>query len=187
MGQPNSYLDAVNGSANPLMSALYMAKRPGDLVNQYHQAVMRDEQGVPVVLREAIAAFVSGLNMCPLCHQAHTRVAELLGYDRSAIEQLKNDIAAAAIDEAERPLFQLAKVVTLAPSTLEQADIDRAKNAGWSEQQIHNVLSVVSLFNYINRFVLGHGIRVNAKGVETSAQVLAKVGYWSDSGVPDGA
>lgn len=187
MAQPNSYLDAVNGSANPLMSALYMAKHPGDLVNKYHQAVMRDEDGVPVMLREAIAAFVSGLNMCPLCHQAHTRVAELLGYDRATIEHLKNDIATAPVDEMERPLFQLAKIVTLAPSTLEQADIDRVKNAGWTEQQIHNVLSVVSLFNYINRFVLGHGIRVSAKGVETSARALANVGYWSESGVPEGA
>ncbi len=178
MVERSSFLDRVDGSSNPLMSALYMNKQAGDLVNAYHQVVMRGESGLDPKLRESIAALVSGLNMCPLCHTAHSRVSELLGYDREKISAARLEIESSGIDEKEQPLFSYAKKLTLSPSTLTYKDAEEVFLAGWTEQDLHDMVNIVSLFNFINRFVLGHGIKVKPEAIELSANVLAKVGYW---------
>ncbi|MEM9013491.1 MAG: hypothetical protein AAGB02_00130 [Pseudomonadota bacterium] len=174
----NSYFDAVNGKARLLQAALGMNKPAGDMINAHHQIVMRGSSGLTPALREAVAALVSALNMCPLCHNAHIRVAELLGYDRAVIETARLDIAVSGAPEQDIPLFIYAKKMTLAPSTLSQRDKDDVIAAGWSEQDLHDMINVACIFNFINRFVLSHGIHVAPEFVEQSAQMITSVGYW---------
>lgn len=175
----SSYFDVLKGQVPTLRAAMGLNKPAGDHVNAQHQIVMRGESDVPVPLREALAAFVSRLNMCPLCHNAHRQVAELLGYDGDAIVSACLDIDSAPLPEAHKPLFRYAKKLTLAPSTLCAHDKALVIQAGWTENDLNQVIYIVSLFNFINRFVLGHGIRVPPRGVELSARQLASEGYWN--------
>ncbi|RMF07631.1 MAG: peroxidase [Alphaproteobacteria bacterium] len=184
MARRNSYLELVNGPPNPLQEALGLNKAAGEMVNAYHQVVMRGESSISPALREAIAAFVSTLNMCPLCSEAHTRVAELLGVDPDVILALRKDVEGAPVREKERPLFAYAKKMTLAPSTLSKTDAERVFKAGWNDRDLHDVINVICIFNFINRFVLGHGIEVSEADVEYSAQMLASKGYWDGEKVP---
>ena len=57
-----------------------------------------------------------------------------------------------------RPLLAYARKLTLDHQNITQADVDRVFDAGWSERALHDVILIAATFNFMNRFVHGHGI-----------------------------
>ena len=49
-------------------------------------------------------------------------------------------------------------LLTKAPGSLKQDDIETMRNAGWPDDQILEINQVVAYFNYANRTVLGLGV-----------------------------
>lgn len=172
-----SYFQLLADAQDPLMTGLYLNADAGTAMLGYHQAVMRGDSELSPALRELIGAFVSGLNGCELCHTAHTRVAELMGYERAVTLALMADIESAPVDNQTQILFGYLKTLVQAPATLTAADAARVFAAGWSERAVHDAINVTCLFNFINRFVLGHGITATAEALEASARKLVRRGY----------
>lgn len=96
------------------------------------------------------------------------------------IEALIEDVDTAPVKPKEKPLFHYLKKLTLAPSKLIQEDVDKVFEAGWSEQDLQNVILIGCLFNFYNRLLDGHGIKGNQAIYEFGANHLHKNGY----GVP---
>lgn len=172
-----SYFDVLKSTIDPLISGLMLRPEAGKSMLDYHQSVMRGESELSPAFRELIAAFVSGLNGCPLCRTAHTRVAEILGFPPATTEALLRDVKTASVSKEERTLFCYIKQLTLAPSTLQERDADAVFSAGWSEDALHDAINVVCTFNFINRFVLGHGITATDEALDASARKIARKGY----------
>ena len=172
-----SYFEVLKTAVDPLMQGLRLRPEAGNAILAYHQLVLRGDSELSEGFRELIGAFVSGLNGCPLCRTAHTRVAELLGYPAETSEALLRDVRTAPLEPAERELMAYVKKVVLAPSTLEARDAEAVFAAGWSEDALHDALNVVCIFSFINRFVLGHGIKATPEALEASARKLVRRGY----------
>ncbi len=172
-----SYFAVLKSAPDPLMAGLRLRPEAGAAILDYHQIVMRGESELSTGFRELIAAFVSGLNGCPLCRTAHTRVAELVGFPAETSEALLRDVTTAPLKTRERQLMAYVRKVVLAPSTLDARDAEAVFGAGWSEDAFHDALNVVCIFSFINRFVLGHGITATPEALEASAQKLASKGY----------
>jgi hypothetical protein len=58
-----------------------------------------------------------------------------------------------------------------------RADADMVFTAGWSEQALHDAISVCALFNFMNRFVEGHGIKGTPGYFALAAKRLREGGY----------
>lgn len=74
------------------------------------------------------------------------------------MDSLVADLDTAKIDEKMRPVFAFIKKLTLTPSQMTQEDADQVYAAGWDERALHDAIEVCALFNFMNRYVEGHGL-----------------------------
>lgn len=150
--------------------------RLGPLDKASH-VIMRGKSAFSEAEREIMAAFVSGLNACSFCHGSHKAVAAQFGIKPELIEQLVNDVEKAPIKDSLKPIFYYLKKLTLNPSKLVLADVEKVKAAGWSEAALHEAILVGCLFNFYNRLLDGHGVKGDKHIYQFAGEHLAKNGY----------
>jgi AhpD family alkylhydroperoxidase len=73
---------------------------------EYHEVLLRGPSPLSVSERELIAAFVSGLNACNYCHGVHEATAREFGINDGLIARLLEDVTAAPVDEALKPILR---------------------------------------------------------------------------------
>jgi uncharacterized peroxidase-related enzyme len=151
--------------------ALQIHPEAGEALCRYHQIILRGPSPLTVAERELIAAFVSGLNSCGFCFGTHLATAEAFGCDGEIIRRLVNDPGLRDADPRLWPILRYARKLTLAHAQIEPADAEAVFAAGWSERALHDLILVVAMFNFMNRFVHGHGI-------EGDASTHAERGRW---------
>lgn len=71
---------------------------------------------------------------------------------------VKTDWREADLSNLDKALCGFAEKLTLKPSTIEQADIDRLKALGLDDRGITDAVEVIAFFNYINRIADGLGV-----------------------------
>jgi uncharacterized peroxidase-related enzyme len=71
---------------------------------------------------------------------------------------VKTDWRDADLSNLDKALCGFAEKLTLKPSTIEQADIDRLKTLGLDDRGITDAVEVIAYFNYINRIADGLGV-----------------------------
>jgi uncharacterized peroxidase-related enzyme len=121
------------------------------------EGIMQGASPLSVAERELLGAYVSGLNACDYCHDSHAAKARALGFSEEVTTQLLDDPATAPVDERLRPVFALARKLTLSPHKMVAADTEALRDAGWDEDAISSVIAVVCWFNFLNRVVFAHG------------------------------
>lgn len=65
-----------------------------------------------------------------------------------------------------RRVLMLAAKLTRTPATMQEADIDVLRQAGLSDAAIHDVVSVVAYFNFVNRMAVGLGVELEPQTPE---------------------
>lgn len=75
------------------------------------------------------------------------------------------------------PLMAYVRKLTLSPSRLVAADAQAVFAAGWDEQALHDTIAVVCLFNFMNRFADGHGIKGDNAVFAARGKALMQGGY----------
>lgn len=125
---------------------------------KYHDAILREASPLSIAERELISAYVSGLNECKFCYNAHTVYAETYGVEESAFDGLFEDLDSANIADNMKPVLRYVKKLTLKPHSLQQEDVDAIFNAGWDEEALHDIMAVTAIFNFMNRIIIGSGI-----------------------------
>lgn len=127
-------------------------------IAQLVQNVMRGKSAFTAGERELIAVYVSALNSCDFCFNAHQEIAVNLNVDPKLLEAIKNT-ATETVEERFRPILALVKKLTLTPGQMTQTDMDNVLSAGWDEQAIKDAIAICSLFNLLNRLVDGYGLQ----------------------------
>ena len=62
------------------------------------------------------------------------------------------------MEAPEQALCAWAEKLTLTPGAMEEPDVDALRDAGWSDEEIHDACQVVAYFNFINRIADGLGV-----------------------------
>ncbi|MEL6194514.1 MAG: peroxidase-related enzyme [Bacteroidota bacterium] len=122
-----------------------------------HDVVLREDSPLTIGERELIAAYVSGLNACKYCFNAHVGIAKAYDMDEAVFEKLLEDVDAAPVDDKLKPILKYAKKLTLEPAKVTPSDAEKVYGAGWSERALYDAILVVALFNFMNRVVEGTG------------------------------
>lgn len=108
--------------------------------------------------REALAVVVSVENDCPYCVQHH---AEALAayWDEDRVEQMcTNHTALADLDDRLRAACDVAAKLTRTPGSMTEADVDRLRDAGWSDRSVLDIVLITAYFNFVNRIASGLGV-----------------------------
>ncbi|CAG1771249.1 hypothetical protein BAC3_01660 [uncultured bacterium] len=108
-------------------------------------------------MRELFMTYISALNHCDFCYNAHKTKFSTLGHHEVIVEQLKTDINSASVDEKLKPILHLIKKLTLNPKEISAKDAQSIYDAGWNEQAFLDAVCITSIVNCMNRFVMGIG------------------------------
>jgi len=109
--------------------------------------VIMGEGYIEPVLRWKIAYTVSQTLKCPFCVDVTAKILKSLGISDETLEQIKER---ENLSEEEKEVLRLVKEVT-EKATCDLELFKRLKEK-FSEAELVEIVSIIGLFNYINRF-----------------------------------
>lgn len=120
------------------------------------EILLRDDEGISRAERELIGMYVSYLNNCFYCHHSHGEIACIyLDNDRELVDQVRKDYKKAAISNKLKALLGVAAKVQQSGKAVTAADIERARQEGASDRDIHDTVLIAAAFCMYNRYVDG--------------------------------
>lgn len=166
-------LDADAG----MIAAMRLRPAAARLLIAFHTEIMRGASALSEGERELVAAFVSALNACRYCHGVHEATARAFGVSPDLISEWVADETLASAPQRLRPMLALARKLTIEQTRVSRADIEAALGEGWDEHAVHDVINVTALFNFMNRYVHGHGLDLADGVLAARGQLLMADGY----------
>jgi uncharacterized peroxidase-related enzyme len=76
------------------------------------------------------------------------------------VEQVKEDWRQMELTGAEYAMLEYAEKLTLTPSNMCEADVQKLRDAGWTDRDILDIVHVCAYFNFRVRVVDGFGLEV---------------------------
>ena len=109
--------------------------------------------------REMIATYVSSQNECHYCQSSHgSTAAQHLGgssSDYDFISQIKQNYEATPISDKMKALLAIAGKVQKGGKHVTVEDVERARQHGASDKEIHDTVLIAAAFCMFNRYVDG--------------------------------
>ncbi len=68
------------------------------------------------------------------------------------------DMESSALDERHKALFRLMDKVNRESPRMTPTDLDTARAAGWSDEELYFAITVCALFNFYNRWIDATGV-----------------------------
>tara|TARA_A100001037_G_C14970019_1_gene553296 strand:+ start:327 stop:908 length:582 start_codon:yes stop_codon:yes gene_type:complete len=135
---------------NVLRSYAVVPERLRAFIAMYND-LMLSETGLSKLEREMIATVVSSENKCFYCVVAHGAGVRELSGDPALGELMAINYRAADLSARQRAMLDFAVKMTQAPDTVEEADRQALRDAGFEERDIMDIASVSAFFNMTNR------------------------------------
>lgn len=111
--------------------------------------------------REMIAVVVSAENHCLYCLTSHgAGLRELLG-DPVLGDRITLDYRRAGLDERTTAMLDYAAKITRSPVECSEADIERLRGVGFSDQAIFDIAETAAMYNFTNRLAAATGMLPN--------------------------
>ncbi len=123
--------------------------------------LMLGESGLSKLEREMIAVVVSSINRCYYCQVAHGAAVRQLSGNPELGEQMVMNYRVAELDARQRAMLDFAALLTTASATVEEADRQKLRDAGFSDRDIFDIASVAAFFNMSNRVASAVDMRPN--------------------------
>ena len=111
--------------------------------------------------REMIAVVVSAENHCLYCLTSHgAGLRQQLG-DQVLGDRITLDYRRAGLDERTTAMLDYAAKITRNPVECSEADIERLRGLGFSEQAIFDIIETAAMYNFTNRVAAATGMLPN--------------------------
>ena len=110
--------------------------------------------------REMMAVVVSVANKCKYCTRHHAEALNAYWKDEQKIEKFINDFNSVSLDKPNVLLCNYAQELTLTPNQINQSTVLLLKNEGFTDKSILDAAQVIAYFNFVNRLVLGLGVKL---------------------------
>ena len=159
-------------------SVLTMQHRPAiskAFIN-LNKAVMANEGRVTSALKRMIAWVSSNAAGCRYCQAHAIRAAERYGANDEQLEHIWEYKTHAAFSEAERVALDFSLAASVVPNAVDDP-LKKRLYAYWNEGEIVEMLGVISLFGYLNRWNDSMGTSIEDGAVESGIKYLEKHGW----------
>jgi uncharacterized peroxidase-related enzyme len=140
-----------------------LARRPAELraFLDYHDALMDSSDGLSKAERELIVVATSGANHCTYCVVAHGAILRVRAKDPEIADRVASNPWSVTLTPRERAIVDLALLVATDSASLTDAELDDARLAGLSEEEIWDVGAITALFAMSNRLAHLTALRPN--------------------------
>lgn len=146
--------EGLSGIRGPMAFRPQTAKPLNDLA----EVLLRNENTLSRGDRELIATYVSALNDCFFCQNAHGGIAQhYLQCDMAFIDLVKRDYESTSISEKMKSLLTIAGSVQKGGKHVTTAQVEKAKSLGATDMEIHDTVLIAAAFCMFNRYVDGLG------------------------------
>ena len=135
-----------------------MAFRPetSKPLNELAEVLLRNDNSLTRGERELIATYVSSLNDCFFCQNAHGGIAQhYLQCNIAFIDQVKADYQSTSISDKLKSLLSIAASVQKGGKHVTENQILNAKQDGATDIEIHDTVLIAAAFCMFNRYVDG--------------------------------
>ena len=159
-------------------SVLTMQRRPAiskAFIN-LNKAVMANEGKVTSALKRMIAWVSSNATGCRYCQAHAIRAAERYGAEQEQLDNIWEYKTHAAFSDAERAALDFSLAASIAPNAV-NVEIKEELYKYWNEGEIVEMLGVISLFGYLNRWNDSMGTTLEEEAIDSGNKFLCKHGF----------
>ncbi len=142
--------------------------------------MLRTNEGITMPEREMIATYVSYLNDCLYCQQSHGAIVTCyLNDHHKLISQVTQDCQHADISDKMKALLSIAGSVQKGGKHVTAEQIEKAKQEGATDRDIHDTVLIAAMFCMFNRYVdgLASNTPTDLSSYPLRAKQIAEHGY----------
>jgi len=144
--------EGLPGIRGPMMFRPETAKPMNELVD----LLLRGPHTLSPGERELIATYVSAENDCRFCQTIHGAIAaHHLGGNEELVLDVKQNFERAEISSKLKALLAIAGKVQLGGKNVTTEDVERARQEGATDLEIHDTVLIAAVFCMCNRYVDG--------------------------------
>jgi len=141
-----------------------------------NKAVMENHGKVTSALKRMIAWVSSNAAGCRYCQAHAIRAAERYGANQEQLKNIWEYRTHEAFNEAERVALDFALAASQIPNSVD-ADLEERLHIYWNEGEIVEILGVISLFGFLNRWNDSMGTSIEVGAIESAEKYLTKNGW----------
>lgn len=143
---------------------------------ELNKAVMENHGKVTSAFKRLIGYVSSNAAGCRYC-QAHTiRAAERYGAEKEQMQNIWSYKTHPAFSQAERAALDFALAASVIPNAVDDAVADNLR-ACWDDGEIVEILGVIALFGYLNRWNDSMGTAIEPDAVASGEMHLISSGW----------
>ena len=143
---------------------------------EMNQAVMENKGSITSSMKREIAYLSSMTTGCRYCEAHAIRAAERYGSSKERLENIWEYKSHVAFSEADRAMFDLAIAASQVPNGVSEEIKARAKKF-FSDGEIVEILGVVALFGYLNRWNDSMGTELENPAIKSAEKILEARGW----------
>lgn len=143
---------------------------------EMNKAVMANHGRVTSALKRMIAYISSNTAGCQYCQAHAIRAAERYGAEMEKLENIWEYHTHPAFSEAERVALDLAFAASTVPNTVSDEIAEKVRMY-WNEGEIVEIMGVIALFGYLNRWNDSMGTEMENGAIESGEKLLSKRGW----------
>jgi len=141
-----------------------------------NMAVMSNHGRVTSAFKRIIAWVSSNAAGCNYCQAHAIRAAERYGAEQEQLDNIWEYRTHEAFNEAERTALDFSLAASQLPNAVDE-ELQQRMHKYWDDGEIVEILAVVSLFGYLNRWNDSMGTSIENRATESAEKYLAKSGW----------
>ena len=141
-----------------------------------NMAVMENHGRVTSALKRMIAWVSSNATGCRYCQAHAIRAAERYGAEQEQLDNIWKYKTHAAFSDAERAALDFSLAASIIPNAVDE-NIKKELYKYWDEGEIVEMLGVISLFGFLNRWNDSMGTSIENDAIDTGKKYLDKNGW----------
>jgi len=169
------YDETLGFTPNSLFTMMHRP-RISDAFMEMNKAVMENKGRVTSGLKRLLAYLSSKTAGCRYCEAHAIRAAERYGSEQDKLNNIWEYKTYSAFSDAERAVFDFAIAASSVPNQVDDAIADNLRKH-WDDGEIVEILGVVALFGYLNRWNDSMGTHLEEPAAEDGVKYLEKLGW----------
>ena len=140
---------------------------------EMNKAVMENKGRITSALKRLIAYISSNAAGCRYCQAHAIRAAERYGAEQEQLENIWAYKTHPAFNDSEKAALDFALASSVIPNNVTDKIADNLRKY-WDEGEIVEMLGVIALFGYLNRWNDSMGTEMEPGAIESGEQLLSK-------------
>ncbi|MFK7774460.1 MAG: carboxymuconolactone decarboxylase family protein [Saprospiraceae bacterium] len=169
------YQETLGFTPNSLFTMMHRP-RIALAFQEMNKAVMENQGRVTSALKRLIAYLSSMTTGCRYCEAHAIRAAERYGSEQDKMNHIWEYKTYPAFSDAERAAFDLAIAASTVPNS-NNDEISENMRKHWDDGEIVEILGVIALFGYLNRWNDSMGTQLEEPAAADGEKFLGEKGW----------